>query len=139
MKKQSLVLLVSLISTVLAAQSSLAQTAAPVFTAQHFRAHVAFLADDLLEGRDTGSRGHEVAALYVASQFEAFGLKPAGENGTWYQRVTFQQTDRGAAKGSFTITGPGGETRRFDHGTDVTVWTNADEPQLDVSADLVFV
>lgn len=34
-----------------------------------FRAHLAFLADDLLEGRGTGKRGHEIAARYVAAQF----------------------------------------------------------------------
>src|SRR4029078_12214517 len=103
MKKQSLVLLVSLISTVLAAQSSLAQTAAPVFTPEHFRAHVAFLADDLPQGRDTGSRAHgllrgrapvsrgdEIAARYVPSQFESFGLKPGGTNGSWFQQVPLQ-------------------------------------------------
>ena len=55
---------------------------APVFTPEAFRAHVAFLSDDLLEGRDTGSRGHEIAARYVASQFAGLGLKPGGDNGT---------------------------------------------------------
>ena len=43
--------------------------------AASFRAHVAFLADDLLEGRDTGAKGHEVAARYVATQFAGMGLK----------------------------------------------------------------
>jgi hypothetical protein len=39
--------------------------------------HVRFLADDALEGRDTGSPGHRKAAEYVAKQFEALGLRPA--------------------------------------------------------------
>ena len=43
---------------------------------QAVRAHVTFLADDLLEGRDTGSRGYDIAANYVAAQFIAMGLKP---------------------------------------------------------------
>jgi hypothetical protein len=38
------------------------------------RAHMKFLASDLLEGRGTGSRGHDLAAQYVATQFEAYGL-----------------------------------------------------------------
>jgi hypothetical protein len=46
-----------------------------------------FLADDLLEGRGTGTRGHEIAAKFVASEFEATGLEPAGENGTYFQSV----------------------------------------------------
>ena len=49
--------------------------------------HVAFLADDLLEGRDTGSRGHEIAARYVAAQLIEAGVEPAGDDGTWFQRV----------------------------------------------------
>ena len=44
------------------------------------------LADDLLEGRDTGAKGHEIAARYVATQFAGMGLTPANK-GDWYQRV----------------------------------------------------
>jgi len=138
MKKQSLVLLVSLISTVLAAQSSLAQTAAPVFTPEHFRAHVAFLADDLLEGRDTGSRGHEIAARYVASQFESFGLKPGGTNGSWFQQVPLQKTTRGEDRGSITVTGHKGE-RKFAHADNVLMGVSPREPSVDLEAPLVFV
>jgi len=50
-------------------------------------AHMRFFADDLLEGRATGTRGHEIAARYMASEFEAMGLEPAGDNGTYFQRV----------------------------------------------------
>ena len=51
------------------------------------RAHVEFLADDLLEGRKTGTRGYDLAARYVASQLAALGVSPAGEAGTWFQPV----------------------------------------------------
>lgn len=115
-----------------------AQTAPPAFTPERFRAHVEFLADDLLEGRDTGSRGHEIAARYVASQFESFGLKPGGENGSWYQQVTLQRTARGADRGWLTINGPGGE-QRFAHADNALVWLNSRESEFDVSAPLVFV
>src|SRR3546814_12507222 len=78
------------------ATAAFAQTpGTPAFTAEGVRAHVEFLADDLLEGRDIGSRGHEIAARYVASEFDALGLKPAGDDGTWYQRITFQKTSPG--------------------------------------------
>src|SRR6516165_7031071 len=43
--------------------------------------HVAFLADDALEGRDTGSPGHRKAAEYVAREFQKIGLRPAGTDG----------------------------------------------------------
>src|SRR5579864_9048700 len=51
------------------------------------RADMQFLADDLLEGRATGTRGHEIAARFMASEFEAMGLEPAGEDGTYFQSV----------------------------------------------------
>src|ERR1039458_10658321 len=44
-------------------------------------AHVQFLADDKLQGRDTGSEGYQEAVKYVAGKMEAFGLKPAGTSG----------------------------------------------------------
>ena len=53
------------------------------FSPERFKAHVTFLADDLLEGREAGYRGHEIAARYVASQFALMGVKPGGENGTY--------------------------------------------------------
>ena len=51
------------------------------------RAHMRFLSDSLLQGRGTGTPGYQTAALYVATQLEADGLRPAGTNGLWYQTV----------------------------------------------------
>jgi Zn-dependent M28 family amino/carboxypeptidase len=51
------------------------------------RAHVRFLADDLLEGRGPGSRGDALTQLYIATQFQSLGLKPASADGTWLQPV----------------------------------------------------
>src|SRR4051812_33618238 len=84
-----------------------ATVGAPAFSADRFRAHVAFLADDRLEGRDPGWRGHEIAAAYVASQFLGLGLKPGGENGGWYQQVPFRSASL-AGPVSLAISGPAG-------------------------------
>jgi Zn-dependent M28 family amino/carboxypeptidase len=51
------------------------------------RAHLEFLADDALEGRAPGTRGGKTAAKYIATQFERIGLEPAGDSGTYFQRV----------------------------------------------------
>ena len=123
----------------LLASPLLAQASDPAFSADRFKATVAFLADDLLEGRDTGSKGHEIAAAYVASRFAELGLQPAGDNGGYLQQVTLQQTDPGANPGSVTVSGPGGAETSWKHGTDVLVGLNANEPKLDISAPLVFV
>lgn len=53
----------------------------------NIRSHVKFLSSDLLEGRGTGQRGGDIAAEYIAAQFALYGLKPAGENGIYMQRV----------------------------------------------------
>lgn len=54
---------------------------------ERMRAHVKFLSSDLLEGRGVGTRGGELAENYIAAQFDIAGAKPAGENGTYFQRV----------------------------------------------------
>jgi len=51
------------------------------------RGHTYFLAHDLLEGRGTGTRGADAAALYLAAAAERLGLRPAGDSGTWFQSV----------------------------------------------------
>src|ERR1700752_3644078 len=62
-------------------------TAEAAIDAENIRAHVRFLADDLLEGRGPGVRGGELAAKYIATQFALDGLKPAGDDGGWFQNV----------------------------------------------------
>ncbi len=55
------------------------------------RAHIGFLADDLMLGRQPGSVGYNIAANYVASQFLQMGLKPAGNEGHYFQQVPLRQ------------------------------------------------
>jgi hypothetical protein len=66
-------------------------------------AHMRFLASDLLEGREPGTRGYEIAAEYVAAQFEAVGLKPVG--GGWFQPVPLRAARVIDADSSLTING----------------------------------
>lgn len=124
------------LAALLLAASTAALAADPVFTAGGFKAHVAFLADDALEGRGTGTRGYDVAAAYVAAQFVGLGLKPAGEKGGWYQQVTFQE--RSLVSGKVTIAGPAG-TRSWDNATEVLIGASAREKMQDVTAPVVFV
>ena len=56
-------------------------------------AHMVFLSDDLLEGRAAGTRGHMLAAKYIAAQFEEMGLRPAGENGSYFQNVRLRRIE----------------------------------------------
>jgi hypothetical protein len=54
---------------------------------EHIRWHVRYLSHALLEGRGTGQRGGDIAGEYIATQFAEFGLKPAGDNGSYLQKV----------------------------------------------------
>ncbi len=81
-----------------------ADVAEPEITAEAVRGHIEFLADDLMEGRETGSKGHEIAAHYVASQFQGMGLKPAGKDG-WFQQVPFTGALLDDSKSGFSIAG----------------------------------
>ena len=65
---------------------------------ERIRAHVKFLASDLLEGRGVGVRGGELATEYLAGQLAIAGAKPAGVSGTWFQPVPLVgvQTQPGA-------------------------------------------
>jgi len=101
------------------------------FSPSAFRSHVEFLADDLLEGRATGTRGYDVAAHYVASQLEGLGLEP-GAAGNWYQPVSLVR---------YSITGTprltlGGQT--FEQGRDFVLRATPEVEALTVDAPLVF-
>ena len=54
---------------------------------QHIREDVKYLSSDLLEGRGVGTRGGDLATEYIARQLAAAGAKPAGEDGTYFQKV----------------------------------------------------
>src|SRR5271165_1549516 len=71
-------------------------------------AHIQFLADDSLQGRDTGSDGYREAAKYVAGKMEAFGLKPAGTSG-YLQPVKFETRQLVEEESSIAIVREGAE------------------------------
>ncbi len=62
------------------------------------RSHIDFLADDLLQGRATGTPGYDIAARYVASHFMRMGLDPAGDDGSWFQ--SFETVEESLVRGS---------------------------------------
>jgi len=111
-----------------------------LFSKDAMRAHDQFLASDLLEGRGPGTRGDDLARQYIAAQFEAFGLAPAGDNGTYYQRVPLIGITMDASKTSLSFTKDGapsiGPLKHMDEfvGTDQT-----QSPASTISSDLVFV
>jgi len=101
------------------------------------RAHIKFLSDDHLEGRGTGSRGGELAALYIAEQFEAMGLKGAGAKGSFWQPASLVGV-KADPKTELRINGAKG-SEAFKFADDFVAFTGAQTEHVDVNADLVFV
>jgi Zn-dependent M28 family amino/carboxypeptidase len=101
------------------------------------RAHIKFLSDDRLEGRGTGARGGELAALYVAQQFASLGLRGAGEKGSFWQPVSLVgvKADPGT---ELRISGQG-RAESFKFADDFVAFTGAQTENVNVNADLVFV
>src|SRR6266513_2830513 len=62
-------------------------TPLPAVSTAAMDAHLKYLADDLLEGRAPATRGGRLAANYIAAQFQALGLEPAGRDGSYFQPV----------------------------------------------------
>ncbi|HEU4956760.1 MAG TPA: M20/M25/M40 family metallo-hydrolase [Sphingomicrobium sp.] len=105
--------------------------------AQRIRADVEFLASDALEGRDTGSKGYGIAAEYVAAQFRATGLEPAGDKGGWFQQVPFRRASYDKPP-TLTLT-IGGKQVPLEHGSDASVRPSVTEKARNLSAGFVFV
>ncbi len=106
--------------------------------AERIRAHVRFLADDLLEGRGTGSRGGDIAAKYIATQFALDGLKPAGDNGSFLQKVEFTGVHTLPATSS-SLQPAHGSAMDLKLGDDYVTSNQTQTDSVDVDAPIVFV
>ncbi|HSK78910.1 MAG TPA: M28 family metallopeptidase [Thermoanaerobaculia bacterium] len=103
---------------------------------QAIRAHMRFLADDLLEGRRTATRGYDLAARYVAAHFEALGLEPAGTRGSYFQPVPLVEMTTVEPECSLTLLRDGRKTV-LRYGEDF--FTGAVPGETNVTAPVVFV
>src|SRR5437763_4784911 len=129
-------LLTLLVLVVVNAQRRLMRVESPI-SENALRAHIKFLSDDRLEGRGTGARGGELAALYVAQQFEAMGLKGAGAKGSFWQPVSLVGV-KADPKTELRINGAKG-SEAFKFADDFVAFTGAQTEHVDVNTELVFV
>lgn len=117
-----------------------AKTPASSFTPspEAIRAHMTFLADDAMEGREAGTRGYDIAANYVAAQYALLGVKPGAANGAYLQRVPLLAF-KNASEGSVTLTGADGKEQALKFGEDYLPSAQAQMTEVNVAAPLVFV
>ena len=102
------------------------------------RGTMRFLADDALEGRGTATRGHEIAAKYMAAQFESLGLAPAGDDSTYFQRVPLRSTRADVANSTVTVIRDGKE-EKLVWGKDFAQTGDAGRSEVSVEAPVVYV
>src|SRR6266550_160686 len=119
----------------LLAASGSAQQPVPVDTAA-IAAHLRFLASDLLEGRAPATRGGQLATAYIAAQFQALGLEPAGANGSYFQPVALVGM---TPQPTLAWGKPGTPPDTLAYRDQFVAW--AERPEADIAADgeVVFV
>jgi Peptidase family M28/PA domain len=120
-----------------AALPASAQGLPPQADLRRLQAHLRFLADPLLEGRETGTRGYDLAAAYVASQFAQLGLKPMGDNGGYAQAVPLK-TGRLAATAPVLELCRGDACERLAYLDEFSTRPDLSVTRSDVKAPLVF-
>lgn len=104
---------------------------------QRIEAHITFLADDLLRGRQTGTVGYDIAAAYVASHFRQLGLLPAGSGDSYYQPVPLRRAWLTPDSATLRLERDG-ETTEFSFVEDFYMGPAKSRPNSAVEAEMVF-
>jgi len=110
----------------------------PKIKAEKIREHVKYLSSDELEGRGTGQKGGDLAADYIAAQFKSYGLKPAGENGTYFQSVPLVGV-KTLPETSFALVPASGEPLVLKNLEDYVTSNETQTELADIDAPIVFV
>lgn len=96
------------------------------------------LADDRMQGRETGTPGHDLAAEHVSARFAAAGLLPGGEDGSWFQRVPLLRATLVPAGARLEVR-LGGESTSLAFQDQFLPMANFNRPEAAVEAPAVFV
>lgn len=93
-------------------------------TAEQLKNYLEFIASDEMEGRDTPSRGLDISAMYIASHLKSWGIKPAGDNGTYFQKFPLKRSRIDANNTNLSV-----NNQSFTFGEDfLSTYTNANVP-----------
>jgi Zn-dependent M28 family amino/carboxypeptidase len=104
---------------------------------ERIRAHTKFLSSDLLEGRGVGARGGDLATEYIATQLALAGAKPAGDNGTYFQKVPLVGVESKPA--SQLTAAVKGKSISFRWSDEFVGATRRQQPEVEFDAEAVFV
>jgi hypothetical protein len=87
--------------------------AAEQITAAQLKDYLSFVASDEMEGRDTPSRGLDTTAKFIAMNLSRWGIRPAGDDGTYFQKISLRRTRINPAQTGVTVAG-----QTFKYGED---------------------
>lgn len=147
MKKITLALLLT-IGTLLTSQTkpsktnglpAAAQQAMSSIDAEKIRATVKYLSDDSLEGRGTGQKGGDKAADWIAAQFKSYGVVPAGDNGTYFQSVSFYGITTNPQQSQLQFVPQSGEPITLKFADDYVTTDLSHSEKSEIDAPLVYV
>jgi Zn-dependent M28 family amino/carboxypeptidase len=116
-----------------------ARAAAAGIDGEKIRAHVRFLSLDLLEGRGPGTRGGELTAEYIATQFALAGVAPAGDDGTYFQRVPLYAVHTVEDKTKFSFVPADGAALDLKYGDEIVAKDQTGQGTAEIDAPIVFV
>ncbi|MGB2629241.1 MAG: M28 family peptidase [Candidatus Acidiferrum sp.] len=114
------------------------KTYTPKIDPQKIRETVQYLSSDQLEGRGTGQKGGDAAADWIASEYKSYGLKPAGDNGTYFQHVPMVGVKTLPAT-TFTLVPAKGAPVELRDLDDYVTSNEAQTPVAEIDAPIVFV
>jgi Zn-dependent M28 family amino/carboxypeptidase len=140
----AVVMLLAVSGAYLLAQSQRQDKPAPAaapsagIDAEKIRAHVKFLSSDLLEGRGMGQRGSDIAAEYIATLFALDGLKPAGDQGTYFQEVPMVSVTT-LPDTTLSLVPKNGEPLQLKNLDDFVIHNETQKEVADIDAPIVFV
>lgn len=116
-----------------------ARQAAASIDPKKIAAHDRFLSSDMLEGRGPGMRGGQLAAEYIATQFALAGAQPAGDDGTFFQRVPFIAVHTEVDKTTFSLVPASGTPMQLKYAQDYLTKNQTGTATVDIDAPIVFV
>jgi len=116
-----------------------AQKAMNAIDAEKIRATVKYLSDDALQGRGTGQKGGDMAADWIAAQFKSYGLAPAGDQGTYFQKVNFFGVTTDPKQTRFAFVPKSGPEMALKFAEDYVANDQTHAQKSEIDAPIVFV
>lgn len=108
-----------------------------LFDPVYIKSNIEFLASDELEGRDTGSRGEKLASMFIASEFEKYGVEPFGDDGSYFQNIGMEFRSFDQQTKLILLDKEGQELKAFQFGDEFLGYTSS-QTTLDTVTELVF-